>query len=251
MGIFFNKKNNEISYASCSCLGSRDVNEDAVGVYENGEEKCFILCDGLGGHGMGDVASQLVVDVVKSRFFDSNEFFNDVGANLKAAQDILMTEQSARKANRKMKTTAVLCATDGRKAYICHIGDSRVYLFKDNKIVKRTLDHSIPQMLAISGEIKEEEIRNHSERNVLLRVLGVDWEQNMYEQMKPIPLGRIQAILLCSDGFWELITENEMESSLSQANSVQDWLNSMIKKVEVAGEGRIMDNFSAIAVWNQ
>ena len=235
-----------------SDLGSRSINEDAVGAYEKDNTACYILCDGLGGHGMGDVASNLVVQVFRDRF-ENGKLGTNPGTELertfRAAQDILMAEQMARRAENKMKTTAVACVVDGKKAYIAHVGDSRVYVFSKNRILKRTLDHSIPQMLAISGEILEKDIRNHPDRNMLLRVLGVEWEKDMFDMMKPIPLRKIQAILLCSDGFWELINDDTICKFLAASKSVEEWMEKMKSEVKANGLGKDMDNNSAIAIW--
>lgn len=232
-------------------VGGRQINEDSVGVFKNGENNCYILCDGLGGHGMGDVASSLVVDVFEDQFHKTDDAVNFLGQTFTASQDILMAEQKARNAKRKMKTTGVAVVSDDRNAYIGHIGDSRGYVFYKNKVKTRTLDHSIPQMLVLSREIKEDQIRNHPDRNTLLRVMGVEWDEPMYELMAPIPLKKCQAFLLCSDGFWELIDEKEMCAQLKKASSVEDWLTNMIRIVQTNGEGKNMDNYSAIAVWNE
>ncbi|MBR3919781.1 MAG: serine/threonine-protein phosphatase [Clostridia bacterium] len=232
-------------------VGSRQINEDSVGFFKNGGNNCYILCDGLGGHGMGDVASSLVVAVFEDQFSKTDEVVNFLGQTFTASQDILMAEQRVRNAKRKMKTTGVAIVTDDRNAYIGHIGDSRGYVFYKNKVKTRTLDHSIPQMLVLSKEIKEEQIRNHPDRNTLLRVMGIEWDEAMYELMSPIPLKKCQAFLLCSDGFWELIDEKEMCTQLKKANTVEEWLENMIKIVQINGEGKNMDNYSAIAVWNE
>lgn len=239
---------------TCAVLsepGGRPVNEDSVGRFQNGDRRCYVLCDGLGGHGMGDAASSLVIDVFEDQFFKSDDAVNFLGQTFAASQDILMAEQIARNAKRKMKTTAVALITDERNAYIGHIGDSRLYVFKNNRVWSRTTDHSIPQMLVMSGEIKENQIRNHPDRNILLRVMGVEWEEPMYELAAPVPLRKCQAFLLCSDGFWELIEEKEMCEQLRKADSVEQWLDAMTQIVRKNGIGRNMDNFSAIAVWNQ
>ena len=65
-------------------------------------------------------------------------------------------------------------------------------------------------MLALCREIREDEIRNHPERSSVLRVMGIEWEKDMFDVMKPVPLRKCDAFLLCSDGFWELITEEKM-----------------------------------------
>lgn len=238
-------------YAIFTNMGDRQINEDSVGVYRNGVNNCYILCDGLGGHGMGDVASSLVVSVFEDQFHKTDDAVNFLGQTFTAAQDILMAEQIARNAKRKMKTTCVALVTDDRKAYVGHIGDSRGYVFHKNKVKIRTLDHSIPQMLVLSREIKEEQIRNHPDRNTLLRVMGIDWDEAMYELMAPILLKKCRAFLLCSDGFWELIEEKDMCAQLKKADSVEEWLEGMVRIVQKNGQGKNMDNYSAIAVWNE
>ena len=238
-----------LQYAVFTNPGDRQINEDAVGCFQNGNNSCFILCDGLGGHGMGDVASSLVKDVFGDQFSKTEDMVNFLGQAFCASQEILMMEQVEQRARSKMKTTAVALVTDEKTAYIGHIGDSRLYTFNKNKVKTRTLDHSIPQMLVLSREIKESEIRNHPERNIVLRVMGVEWEEPMYELLPPIPLRKCQAFLLCSDGFWELIEEKEMCSLLKSANTPQEWLLSMADVVKQNGIGKNMDNYSAIAVW--
>ena len=104
-------------------------------------------------------------------------------------------------------------------------------------------------MLVFSKEIKENEIRNHPDRNILLRVMGIEWDEPMYEIMKPIALKKDRAFLLCSDGFWELIEEDRMCALLEKAESVDDWVNSMAQTVKNNGANRNMDNYSAIAIW--
>lgn len=238
-----------ITYSTYTDKGGREINEDSIGVFQSAVNSGFVLCDGLGGHGMGDVASSLVVEVFKDQFYKTDDLVNFLGQAFLASQDILMAEQKTRGAEKKMKTTAVSLVTDENTAYIGHIGDSRVYVFYKNKVKTRTLDHSIPQMLVLSKEIKESEIRNHPERNIVLRVMGIEWEQPMYELMVPIPLKKCQAFLLCSDGFWELIEEKTMCEFLKKSSSVEQWLSEMAAEVKKNGFGKNMDNNSAIAVW--
>ena len=160
-----------------------------------------------------------------------------------------MDEQVRSNAAKKMKTTAVCLVTDRRNAYIGHVGDSRLYVFQHDKVSFRTKDHSIVQMMASMGEIRDEEIRNHPDRNTLLRVMGIEWEKPQYEIEPVIPLRKCQAFLLCSDGFWELITEDQMCNMLSESKSASRWLDSMVRIVKENGKDKEMDNNSAIAVW--
>ncbi|MCD8005855.1 MAG: protein phosphatase 2C domain-containing protein [Oscillospiraceae bacterium] len=240
-----------MTYSVFTDKGNRNVNEDSVGAFVKDDAGCFILCDGLGGHGMGDAASSLVVDVFKNRFNDVGAKSGFIGETFGIAQDMLLMEQKRIGAEKKMKTTGVSVVTDGKNVYVGHIGDSRAYIFSKNKVKCRTLDHSIPQMLVLSGEIKESEIRNHPDRSALLRVIGVEWDEPMYEIMRPVSKRKCQAMLLCSDGFWELIDEEKMCELLRRSENVDEWLKMMVDIVKENGIGRDMDNYSAIAVWMQ
>ena len=239
-----------IHYATITNEGSREINEDSLGAYSHDGLHCFVLCDGLGGHGMGDVASQLVRNVFASEFENCKDASHFLAKSFSIAQDFLLNEQTEKRAKDKMKSTCVSLIIDGNSAYIGHVGDSRCYIFRKNKVYKRTLDHSIPQMLVLTREIEEREIRHHPERNYLLRVMGVQWEKPMYELMDRIPLKKCQAFLLCSDGFWELVEEEDMCRLLQEADSPKEWLAKMKEIVVATGAGTNMDNYSAIAVWN-
>lgn len=237
-----------IDFATYSDIGKREINEDYVKTTTIDDKRCFVLCDGLGGHGMGEVASQTVGDVFDSCFESNDEIKLFLPTAFEAAQQILLAKQKENHAEMKMKTTCVSVVIDEKKAYIGHIGDSRAYVFRKNEVYKRTLDHSVPQMLALAHEIKESEIRHHPERNIVMRVLGNEWEDKQYELMKPIPLRKCQAFLLCSDGFWELIEEEDMCRLLKSSESAKEWLEAMVRVVRKNGEGLNMDNNSAIAM---
>ena len=239
------------SYAMMTAPGSRAVNEDAVGCFEKAGQQCFVLCDGLGGHGLGDVAAAMARDTFQTVFSQTETLDGFLERAFTAAQERLLAEQRLRNAKHKLKTTAVALATDGRTAHIGHIGDSRLYVFSGGQIVARTCDHSVPQMLAQAGVIGDDEIRHHPDRGTILRALGMEWDEPAYELRQPLYLEQCQAALLCSDGFWELIDEQQMCSLLDSAETADQWLSAMTDAVRRAGAGKDMDNYSAIALWNQ
>ena len=241
-----------ISYVTFTDKGDRPVNEDSVGAFQKEDSYCFILCDGLGGHGMGDVASNCVKETFEEEFSALNSEGCDefLPLTFQKAQDLLLGEQILQHAKFKMKTTAVALLLAGGVVRIGHIGDSRCYAFSKRRVVFRTLDHSVPQMLVLSREIKEKEIRNHPDRSIVLRALGTQWDEDQeYEIQKEKKIDRFKAFLLCSDGFWELIDEKNMEICLKTSCSVDEWVDKMVKIVRKNGEGKNMDNFSAVAVW--
>lgn len=213
-----------------------------------GESFCFVVADGLGGHGGGEIASRLAVDAVCSTFVAhgwTDRFFE---AAFSKAQKEILAEQERQHAPSRMKTTLVVLVLHEGTAHWAHAGDSRLYYFKNGRIKKRTLDHSVPQMLALSGEIQEKEIRHHPDRNRLMRVLGIRGESPRFEAAAPIKLSGTQHFLLCTDGYWELAEETDMERLLAESDGVADWIQKMNEVVLKNGKNTDMDNFTCLAV---
>ena len=230
--------------------GGREVNEDSARAFEKDGKKCLVLCDGLGGHGKGEVASALVVEAVGQIFNSAQKIDEDfLRSAFQLSQEALIDEQIRQDAKTDMKTTAVAMYIDGNKVQWGHVGDSRLYAFAKNKVKLRTLDHSVPQMLVFAREIKEKQIRNHPDRNRLLRVMGIEWEKPMYELAEQTQLEKYQAFLLCSDGFWELIDEKQMCKLLKNSSTVEEWMQAMVEVIKQNGIGKNMDNYTAIALW--
>lgn len=239
-----------ITYTVFTDRGGREVNEDSARVFEKDGKKCLVLCDGLGGHGKGEVASALVVEAVGQIFNSAQKIDEDfLRSAFQLSQEALIDEQIRQDAKTDMKTTAVAMYIEGNKVQWGHVGDSRLYAFAKNKVKLRTLDHSVPQMLVFAREIKEKQIRNHPDRNRLLRVMGIEWEKPMYELAEQTQLEKYQAFLLCSDGFWELIDEKQMCKLLKNSSTVEEWMQAMVEVIKQNGIGKNMDNYTAIALW--
>ena len=233
------------SYSSISNKGERNINEDFLDVSIKPERLAFILCDGLGGHGNGDIASRFVVNCMK----ESLERTASIEESIVYAQEGLMQKQIQENAKDSMKTTVTCLTVTGDTARFGHVGDSRIYYFEKAKYKLRSQDHSVPQMLANRGDIKEKDIRHHEDRSRLLRVLGTAWNSPKYQMVDNIKLTKNSSFLLCSDGFWELIDEKMMCKTLKSAKSPQEWLQNMEQIVLQNGRGTNMDNYSAIAVF--
>jgi PPM family protein phosphatase len=146
-------------------------------------------------------------------------------------------------------TTLNIMTISGNKVEWGHIGDTRTYFFRNNLFESRTKDHSVPQMKVAMGEISESDIRTHPDRNKLLRVMGVPWIKPKYVIQKSIELQENQSFLMCTDGFWEFIDEEMMQTCLNESKTVDHWLDSMKQIVCENGKGKNIDNHTAIALW--
>lgn len=243
-----------LDIAALSACGDRPHNEDYLQYTkaQTTDAHLFALADGLGGHGKGEVASCLCVQSCVATFqnapADTAETFFKTA--FETAQAQLLERQTKENAKNRMKTTLVLCTVNGSKAAWAHIGDSRLYVFRSGKLLAQTPDHSVPQMLVASGEIKPSQIRHHEDRNKLLRAMGVHTETLRYQiDETDFDLQPGDAILLCSDGFWEWITERKMEKYIKKAETAQQAIDTMAAYVCKKGKGKNMDNYSAILIF--
>lgn len=240
-----------MDYAFISETGKRPVNEDAFRVIDCGGSVCCIVCDGLGGHGKGEVASGTVTEAfevaMRKPGFNADGFFSEAFNNSIAA---LFNKARRDSSLSCMKTTVVALLVSEDSFSFAHIGDSRLYAFGGEGCVQLTRDHSVPQLLVDAGEITPDKIRIHPDRNKLLRALGTDGEAADYEASSPAPLNGIDAFLLCSDGFWEFIDEKAMTKALEESSSANEWLMKMTETVIQNGDGHMTDNFTAVAIIN-
>ncbi len=237
------------SYATLTRPGERENNEDAIWVGYKADALCMLLADGLGGHGSGEVASAIAVDTCRSLWNNSTAQSFSTAGFFELCEQRLEERQRIKHDFSGMKTTVVLCRTLGDELLCAHVGDSRMYYFRRGKILCRTLDHSVPQMLVFSKEIKEKQIRNHPDRNRLLKVMGERESELFFEEMKPITMRSGDAVLMMSDGFWENVEDKEMQKCLKAASSPEDWLSRMEDIAVNRAKNKNMDNYSAIAVW--
>lgn len=216
-----------INYSEYSSIGGRRKNEDMVQIVSYPESTIALVADGLGGHGDGDIASRLAVHAISQAICDG------------AASRTLM-EKAIRMANEKilirhadgsdMKTTIAAVWFNEEQACAAHVGDTRIYQFRNGKILYQSIDHSVSQLAVTLGEIGLEDIRNHCDRNRLTRALGSRPDVKITIEYLDVQPG--DAFLLCSDGFWELVWENEMIEDLKASVNAECWLTAMRKRVE-------------------
>jgi len=236
----------KIEIATCSYPGGRDYNEDSVRHLEQNGVCAVAVADGLGGHGGGQIASSLAADYITQVFMENPKIDREYIRHLFNKANAMVID--AQTPTQKMKSTTVALLIKDSSAIWGHVGDSRLYHFIDGCLTGRTLDHSVSQMAVFSGEITQEQIRHHEDRNRLLRAMGgnceIKAEISSQQSLKP----GFHAFLLCTDGFWEYVLEPEMELELARTEAPKNWLQAMARKIP-ARAPKDNDNYSAAAVF--
>jgi serine/threonine protein phosphatase PrpC len=234
---------------SLSRIGGRELNEDSYGFLEMNNAACWVVADGLGGHRGGETASRIAVDAALASFHVTPEFSTAaLQRHLEAAQEAVLKAQKDQPTLSTMRTTIVVLLTDSLRVLWAHVGDSRLYCLENGHIVFCTKDHSVVQAMVSAGELSPSQIRHHEDRNRLLRCLGnseTDFRPTILSEARTLYRGT--AFLLCTDGFWESVTEPEMEVDFAKGEGIRDWLALMEDRLlERVTENN--DNYTTIAV---
>lgn len=227
---------------SYTAVGGRKNNEDALIISQRDQALLYVVADGLGGHDSGELASEIAVNEIKEIFDSDPKSFDPISAIQSANTKILQEQINT---GLKMKTTIVLAYINNDQIVFAHVGDSRAYAFKDKSIMYQSVDHSASQMAVSIGEITADQIRNHEDRNVLTRALGVS--ENIKVDVVSVPCSQVDAMILCTDGFWEYVYEEDMLKTLSSSKNPDVWLYKMrevlCKNISVGN-----DNNTAITI---
>ena len=200
-----------------SLIGDRHKNQDRWVTAENDGVLLLALADGMGGHPRGEAAAQIMVDNCQRMLELATKPISDPQRFLTDLMEITHQEISdfgrVQEPPIEPRTTAVIVLIQGDKAYWAHAGDSRFYLFRDYRVLTRTLDHSFVERLRRQGVISDRQTENHPQRNYVTRCLGGSGS------LPDTPGGEQRlcggdVLLLCSDGLWGNVDENLMADAL-------------------------------------
>ena len=246
-----------IAVGAATDVGGRTANEDAIlvaelppvgsgpGAAEGGH--LLAVADGMGGHQRGEVASRIAIQTVERAFAE------DPGADphtllkqtfRKANAAIFAGGSAAGEAN-MMGTTLVVCATRGKYATIASIGDSRAYLVRANQLTQVTQDHSLVAQQLADGQITSEQAKDSPHRNILTHALG--HRERLHSSMPSVfelTLLPEDRLLLCSDGFYDVVEDREFVSILLEHEPQA----AVDRLVALAKERGTTDNVSAVVL---
>lgn len=229
----------------------RKHNEDAGGIYYNQSNQVLaIIADGMGGHQSGDVASQMAVAIMKEKWEEVRELSSPSKTDswlMQTIQDINKTvfERSQVKDELNgMGTTLVAAIISDEFISVAHIGDSRCYIQNQNGFKQITDDHSLVNMLLRTGEISEEDARNHPRKNIVSRALGT--EQHVEIDIDCLSVEKTDKFLLCTDGLTDKVKNEELNAYINRNASIEEIAQDL---VDLANDRGGEDNISLIIIY--
>ena len=235
----------KFSVFQISRRGGREKNEDRMGYSYTRESGLFVLADGMGGHPEGEVAAQLALQTVSALYQkearpaikDTVEFLSSA---LMAAHHQIIRYASEKGMLDTPRTTLVACILQGPGATWVHCGDSRLYVVRDGELLSRTRDHSyIEQQSAGGARI------DHINRNILFTCLGSPTKP-VFDVTGPVFLQQGDKLMLCSDGLWGSLTDDEIVKHLV-SKGVSDAVPDLVEAALRSG-GEHSDNVTVLAM---
>jgi PPM family protein phosphatase len=205
----------------------------------------LVLADGMGGHQGGQTASRMAVDeLMRTYYQDDNE---QVAASLsrafQKANAAVIARGEREPTLRGMGCTLTAVVLKNNRMYHAHVGDSRGYTITGDTITQFTEDHSFVASLVKAGAIKPEEARDHPESNIITRAIGISEELTVEAPASGEKLHKGQYILLCCDGLWGLVSDEEIRDTVGE---VQEPDQACEKLVDMANANGGHDNITVM-----
>ena len=231
-----------------SRIGGRKENQDSAGFRETELGSLIVVCDGMGGMQVGSVASQLAVQTILETVALADKKTNPKTVLIQAIKNAnaAIIEHGQNNPNlRGMGTTATVLLLTPYSALTAYVGDSRIYQLRNGKKIFRTFDHSMVFEMVKKRIISEEQARLSAQSNVILKALGVNADVEVEIAERPYKKG--DRFVLCSDGFWGAMPEEEFVRHLVESNPIDKILESTANVVESIGRnsGQEFDNLTA------
>ena len=217
----------------------RERNEDSVVIVEN-EAGEILLCvaDGMGGHKDGEVASNIAITHIGKRFRsissvgNKEDAINWMQSTVSEANVEIFKYVKDHPESEGMGTTVVIAILTPSFLLFGNIGDSSGYVVKNHKLHKITVDHTLVNLLVKSGELTEEEAKDHPRKNVLMKALGAN--TNVEMDIFNVELG-VDGIMLCSDGLTNMLDDEQIMKVLDGEGTIENKLKKLVFKCNNRG----------------
>ncbi len=241
-------KNNavySIRYGGLSDTGhKRERNEDSILMLP--EQNFWLVADGMGGHHAGDFASQTITSNAEkfTQQASLEQTIMMLEDNFLQSNKIIRNKSSKSPLNKSIGSTIVCLYIWKNLAFTIWAGDSRLYRFRNNKLEKLTEDHSYVEELVKMGKLQANEAESHPASNIILRAIGIEDELKLDIDYSELEEGDI--FILCSDGIYKDLTEDEISEEIQKNSQDMDILSQSLISKSLAAGGT--DNTSVIAI---
>jgi protein phosphatase len=223
----------QFKYTSLSEIGLKRLdNEDSFGVFKIEDGLLAVVCDGLGGNKAGEIASQLTVNTIREVFTQVKniDYLERIKQAIQKANHEVLEKSSKESALNGMATTVEVLYLNEDNAYWGHIGDSRIYNLKNNKLKQLTKDHSLVQKLVDEGYLTLREAERHPNKNIIMRALGDNPDIEIDLSKQKLHARDEYKFFICSDGVTAVVSDSELQEllRLKDINSISTKLSQVI-----------------------
>ncbi len=244
-----------MKYSAKTDIGTvREINEDYYSIISGhpGISAAFVIADGMGGHNSGEVASQTSVDFISNaiskaaqKFVDGTDILQTVKNLIIEANQVVYDKSVEIPENHGMGTTLILAVIIGKIMYIGHVGDSRLYLVRDDEIKRITTDHSYIEELVKTGSLTRKEAEKHPGRNIITRALGCSAELEVDTYVCEVETG--DYYVLCTDGLTNMLDEEEIKKTVAGSEPSEACEQLVAGAIRNGGD----DNITVIVIKNE
>lgn len=226
----------------------REHNEDLVHLSDDG--RLMILADGMGGYAAGEVAAALAVAAVTEHLDAAVRSLKDetgdalplaMQAAMNAAQQRVLAVAESQEGKKDMGCTLIQACIRGDTLNTCHVGDVRCYLWRGQTLRALTRDHSVVAELIAAGDLAPDQARAHPAKNVVLRAIGM--ASGFEADINTCSLQRGDRVLLCSDGLWEMLSDQDIADVIGADGSMRQIAMQLVDRANDAGGS---DNISVV-----
>jgi serine/threonine protein phosphatase PrpC len=241
----------QVESAEVSLLGGREENQDRVSTAVAEHAALLVVVDGMGGHADGARAAQVTQQVITEAFWRTPQpLFDPLGflhLALGRAHEEVVKLGAQLPLEQRPRATCAVCLVQQQACWWAHVGDSRLYHVRGNRLVARSRDHSHVELLLREGLINAEQAHNHPMRNFVECCLGGDPILPEMSLARRRPIAADDVLLVCTDGLWGALKDEEIVGELGASGALKDKLLKLGERAVKRG-GAGSDNTSAAAL---
>jgi len=229
----------------------REINEDFCNAIMGSSlmTAAFIIADGMGGHSAGEIASKMAVEYISKKIKENEKNFTKDNISqylqniIKKVNDIIYEKSNAPGPFSGMGTTLIIAIFISDNLYMGHVGDSRIYVIRDEKIEQLTTDHSYVEELVKNGSLSRVEAEKHPKKNIITRAIGCF--EDVEADICTYNIQKDDIFILCTDGLTNMLADDKILDIIKKDNDPQ---TSCVELIEQANRNGGDDNITVVII---